>query len=121
MTPEEPASQTRSSPALPRSPRLENGIDAGPVGANTQIHHAASSYSREMVARHFFDHVSPSGTGIVTRLRRVHYITPRILPGLVPLTLPADHFLRGLSGLTVPATLDLRSATGKRRVSFTDS
>lgn len=50
-----------------------------------------------------------------------HNITRRIFPALVPLTLPRDHFLCSLSGLTVPATLDLRSATGKKLVSFTDS
>lgn len=50
-----------------------------------------------------------------------HTLTPRILPGLVPLTLPRDHFLCGLSGLTVRATLDLRLPTGKRLISFTDS
>src|SRR6185369_12788866 len=50
-----------------------------------------------------------------------HTITPHIFPGLVPLTLPKDHFLTQLSGLTVPATIDLRSATGKRLKSFTNS
>jgi predicted Rossmann fold flavoprotein len=50
-----------------------------------------------------------------------HQITPRIFPGLAPLTLPRDHFICGLSGLTVPATLKLHSRTGKRLVSFTDS
>lgn len=50
-----------------------------------------------------------------------HSLTPRILPALVPLTLPRDHFLCALSGLTVPATLELWSGTGKRLNSFTDS
>jgi predicted Rossmann fold flavoprotein len=50
-----------------------------------------------------------------------HSVTRRIFPGLVPLTLPKDHFICGLSGLTVQAALDLRSATGKMLVSFTDS
>lgn len=50
-----------------------------------------------------------------------HHLTGRIFPALVPLTLPHDHFICGLSGLTVMATLDLRSATGKRLISFTDS
>ncbi len=50
-----------------------------------------------------------------------HHLTPHIFPALVPLTLPADHFICGLSGLTVPATLEVRSATGKRHVAFTDS
>jgi predicted Rossmann fold flavoprotein len=50
-----------------------------------------------------------------------HSITPRVFPALVPLTLPRDHFLCALSGLTLPATLEVRAATGKRLASFTDS
>jgi predicted Rossmann fold flavoprotein len=50
-----------------------------------------------------------------------HTITPHTFPGLVPLTLPKGHFITELSGLTVPAAIDLRSATGKRLKSFTNS
>ena len=50
-----------------------------------------------------------------------HSITPRVFPALVPLTLPRDHFLCSLSGVTVMATLDLRAPSGKKLVSFTDS
>lgn len=50
-----------------------------------------------------------------------HTVTERILPALVPLILAEGHFVRGLSGLTLPTTLELRSATGKRLVSFTNS
>ena len=50
-----------------------------------------------------------------------HSITPRIFPALVPLTLPPGHFIRDLSGLTVPATLEVRSRSGKKLVAFTDS
>lgn len=50
-----------------------------------------------------------------------HSISPRLLPGLVPLTLPRDHFICQLSGITVPATIELRSGTGKRLISFTNS
>lgn len=50
-----------------------------------------------------------------------HSISPRLLPGLVPLTLPRDHFICQLSGITVPATIELRSGTGKKLVSFTNS
>jgi len=50
-----------------------------------------------------------------------HSITPRVFPALVPLTLPKDHFICGMSGLTVPAAIELRSGTGKRLVSFTNS
>jgi predicted Rossmann fold flavoprotein len=50
-----------------------------------------------------------------------HSITPRVHPALVPLTIAKSHWICALSGLTVPATLELRSATGKRLVSFTNS
>lgn len=50
-----------------------------------------------------------------------HTITRRVFPALVPLTLPAEHWLCTLSGITVPATLQLRSATGKKLTAFTDS
>jgi hypothetical protein len=50
-----------------------------------------------------------------------HTITPRVLPALVPLTLPRDHFLTALAGVTVPATLAVHAASGRRLVHFTDS
>lgn len=50
-----------------------------------------------------------------------HTITPRVFPGLVPLTLPKDHWICALSGLSVVATLQVRSGTGKRLIEFTDS
>lgn len=50
-----------------------------------------------------------------------HTTTALFTPGLVPLTLPNHHFLCTLSGVTIPATLELRSGTGRRLVSFTDS
>ncbi|MFN0133791.1 MAG: NAD(P)/FAD-dependent oxidoreductase [Phycisphaerales bacterium] len=39
-------------------------------------------------------------------------------PALVPLTLPREHPLCALSGIAAPATVELRSATGKRLVAF---
>lgn len=50
-----------------------------------------------------------------------HTITERVFPALVPLILPADHFLRALSGITAPARLEVRSASGKLLAAFTDS
>lgn len=50
-----------------------------------------------------------------------HRTTPRIFPALVPLILPPGHFIRALSGLTVPATLEVRSRSGKKLAAFTDS
>lgn len=50
-----------------------------------------------------------------------HSLTKRIFPALVPLTLPANHFLTTLSGITVPTTLEVVSGQGKRLVAFTNS
>jgi predicted Rossmann fold flavoprotein len=50
-----------------------------------------------------------------------HSLTHRIFPALVPLTLPREHFLCTLSGVSADATLEVRSGTGKRLASFTNS
>jgi predicted Rossmann fold flavoprotein len=50
-----------------------------------------------------------------------HSISSRVFPALVPLTLPSDHFLCGLTGVSAIATLEVRSGTGKKLISFTDS
>ncbi|MDX2147498.1 MAG: NAD(P)/FAD-dependent oxidoreductase [Planctomycetota bacterium] len=49
-----------------------------------------------------------------------HSITPTVCPALVPLTL-GEHFLRSLSGVALPATLSIRSATGKVLHTLTNS
>ncbi|HEY3177031.1 MAG TPA: aminoacetone oxidase family FAD-binding enzyme [Candidatus Polarisedimenticolia bacterium] len=48
-----------------------------------------------------------------------HSVTPRIFPGLVPLTLERGSFPLSLSGLSALATLEVRSATGRSIISFT--
>jgi len=48
-----------------------------------------------------------------------HTITPRILPALVPLLLPKSHFLCALTGIASDATVELRSSTNKKLISFT--
>ena len=54
------------------------------------------------------------GGGYELARRLGHTITPRVLPGLVPLVLPEGHFLRALSGLSVEVEIDVRARTGKR-------
>ncbi len=49
-----------------------------------------------------------------------HTVT-RTFPSLVPLTLPPEDPVCGLSGITVPATIRLHSGTGKHIIAFTDS
>jgi predicted Rossmann fold flavoprotein len=43
-----------------------------------------------------------------------HTLTPQLLPALVPLVVEDGHFIRSLSGLTVPTVLEIRSSTGKK-------
>jgi len=50
-----------------------------------------------------------------------HSLTQPIVPALVPLVLPAEHWITALSGLALPATLVLRSGTGKRLHATTGS
>lgn len=51
-----------------------------------------------------------------------HSLTERIFPALVPLVIePPGHFIRVLSGITLPTTVEVRTSTGKRLESFTDS
>jgi predicted Rossmann fold flavoprotein len=50
-----------------------------------------------------------------------HTLTRRVFPALVPLTLPRGHFITELSGITLPATVEVHAATGKRLAAFTNS
>jgi predicted Rossmann fold flavoprotein len=50
-----------------------------------------------------------------------HSLTPRVFPALVPLVLADGHFVRALSGVTVPTALEVRAASGKRLAAFADS
>lgn len=50
-----------------------------------------------------------------------HTVTPHLLPALVPLTLPKEHPICSLSGLTIDATLTVRAGSGKALASFTGS
>ena len=50
-----------------------------------------------------------------------HSLTSPIVPSLVPLVLPAGHWITELSGLTLPTELVLSSATGKRLTACTGS
>lgn len=50
-----------------------------------------------------------------------HTVTPRLLPALVPLTLPKEHVLCSLSGLTIDTTLTVRAGSGKPLATFTGS
>ncbi|MBL8161008.1 MAG: NAD(P)/FAD-dependent oxidoreductase [Anaerolineae bacterium] len=61
------------------------------------------------------------GSGYQLAAALGHQITQRVFPALVPLTLPREHFICTLSGITVPTTLEVRASSGKRLAAFTDS
>lgn len=61
------------------------------------------------------------GHGYVLAQSLGHSLTPRIFPALTPLTLPPDHFICQLRGLSAPATLTLWASSGRRLVAFTGS
>ena len=50
-----------------------------------------------------------------------HSLTEPIVPALVPLLLPAGHWITDFSGLTLPAEIVLSSATGKRMTACSGS
>jgi predicted Rossmann fold flavoprotein len=61
------------------------------------------------------------GSGFEIAKQLGHSISARVFPALVPLSLPPDHILRTLSGLSAPATLEVRAGSGKKLASFTDA
>ncbi len=60
------------------------------------------------------------GSGFALARAVGHSIAP-VFPSLVPLVAHPDSFVRQLRGITVEATLEVRSATGKRLASVTGS
>jgi predicted Rossmann fold flavoprotein len=61
------------------------------------------------------------GAGYTLARALGHTVTARVFPALVPLTLPPGHPLCALSGLSAPATLEVRGGTGRRLATFTGS
>jgi predicted flavoprotein YhiN len=102
----------------PPRPRTRGGEVTGPAASHTVI-----TAARVIVATGGKSIPKSGSDGFGYELVRSlgHSITPLVTPGLVPLTLPRDHFLCALSGVTLDATIELRSGTGKRMVSFTNS
>ena len=53
------------------------------------------------------------GSGFALATMLGHSITAPVVPALVPLVLPADHFIRTLTGLALPCRFTLLSSKGK--------
>ena len=54
------------------------------------------------------------GSGYALACSLGHSLTPHVFPALVPLLLPAGHYLRGLSGIAVEVRLEVRAGNGRR-------
>jgi predicted Rossmann fold flavoprotein len=61
------------------------------------------------------------GTGLELARSLGHSLTSPIVPALVPLVLPAGHWITALSGLTLPAEITLKSVTAKKLFHTTGS
>ena len=61
------------------------------------------------------------GSGFDLARSLSHSLADPIVPALVPLVLPAEHWITSLSGLALPAMLTLRSGSGKRLHATTGS
>ena len=61
------------------------------------------------------------GVGYTFARRLGHTTTPRIFPALVPLIITPPHFIRDLSGVTLPAAIEVRAGSGKKLASYTNS
>lgn len=61
------------------------------------------------------------GHGLTIAQALGHTLSDPLLPALVPLTLPKNHFICQLSGLTLPTTLTLWSGKNKKLVEFSNS
>ena len=61
------------------------------------------------------------GTGLELARSLGHSLTSPIVPALVPLVLPAGHWITALSGLTLPAEITLKSGPGKKLFATTGS
>jgi len=116
-----------------RHPWRVDRIEREPATGRFIIHEAASSTSVEPLRRIVAARVilatggrslpksGSDGHGYTIARSLGHSTTERIFPSLVPLIVHERHFVRELSGITVQATLEVRSATGKRLVVFTNS
>lgn len=67
------AAETREATlCLLNRERTSRGL--GRLSQNESLANAATNFSREMVQRNFFDHVSPGGSTLVQRIKRTSYL-----------------------------------------------
>jgi uncharacterized protein YkwD len=69
------AAATADTLRLLNDARAAHGL--APLRADARLARAARGHSRDMVARHYFAHVSPSGAGLTTRIARTGWMRGR--------------------------------------------
>jgi uncharacterized protein YkwD len=67
--------ETQSTLCLLNAERAANGLRA--LRLDRRLSRAATAYSSDMVARHFFQHVSPSGEQLAQRVARTGWLRRR--------------------------------------------
>jgi predicted Rossmann fold flavoprotein len=104
---------------------IERAPDAGgDVDGHTSVHPLLALRARRVILATggmALPKTGSDGHGYTIARALGHSITPRVFPALVPLTMPKDHWICQLSGITLDTTLELRSATNKRLKQFTNS
>ena len=100
--------------------------DAGFVGVNPDDDVAAAKevWARRVVLATGGKSLPRSGSdglGHAISKSLGHTITPRVFPALVPLLVEEGHWLTKLSGVTLDASAEVRSGSGKRLKSFSNS
>jgi predicted Rossmann fold flavoprotein len=110
--------------ALLRAARAEGVVLRHPGGSRRSgawwrlpaAHGAGDRQSRPELAGGCSHCPEPAPTGRPRAARALgHSVTPRVFPALVPLTLPPEHPLCALSGLSAPVRLEVRAGSGRRR------
>jgi uncharacterized protein YkwD len=69
------------------------------IHGNRKLARAAKRHSRDMVRRGYFDHSSPTGSTLISRLTAVHYVTATIA------WYAAENIAWGSGGLATPASI----------------
>ena len=95
--------------AIPTQPAVPPPLPSPPLGGRGFCTPAASSSPPAASPCRV---LGSDGLGYQLAKSLGHSIT-RTLPALVPLTLPKEHFLCSLSGITLPATLEVRAQGSK--------
>jgi predicted Rossmann fold flavoprotein len=99
-----------------RFPAKVIAVEAGAKGFQLRVDGGSLVASRVILATggRALPKSGSDGNGYALAAFLGHGLTPHVFPALVPLLLPAGHFLRELSGIAVEARLEVRAGGGRR-------